>query len=175
MRTPQGRGTLSWALWDAAPQGRGPLVWDSFPGPQGPDQSFLAQEGWGALPRAAACSPGHFGMQRHREGGLGPGTPTLGLQGPDQTFLVQKGRRGLSKAVEPCPGYFGMQGPGEGGSGLGTPSPAPQGPQSELLGPGRLGRPPQGLWTSSRALWDAAPRGRLPQAVDYHPGPSGAR
>ena len=38
-------------------------------GPQGPDQSFLVQEGLVGLPRAAGPHPGHFGMRRPGEGG----------------------------------------------------------------------------------------------------------
>ena len=124
-------GEASPRLWDpvlgtlgcGAPGQGTPTV-----GPQGPKQSFLAQEGWGGLPRAYGPHLGHFGTRRPGEGCPGQWTTTPGPQGPDEKFLAKAGQVGLPSAVGPRPGHTGTQRPGKVAQGRELPPRGLRGP-----------------------------------------------
>ena len=84
------------------------------PGPQGPDQIFLAHEGRGGLPRAAGPRSGHFEMWRPREGGPGQWTPNLGPQRPIRVSWPRKARKVSPRLQDPTSGNLRSGAPGKG-------------------------------------------------------------
>ena len=122
------------------------------PGPQGTNQRFLAQEGWGSIP--SADEPLFRALSDATPWRRGPGAVDSHPEPiRDRSELLGTGRwGGLPRATGPQPGHFGRRRPGEGGPWQGTPTPGPEGARSELLGPGRPVRPSQGCETPSWAL-----------------------
>ena len=109
--------------------------------------SSLAQ---GGLPRAAGPILGSL-----RCGATRKGTPCRASRGPVRAYWLREAFPGL---LEPHPGQFEMPCPGEGDSPHASRSPD-TGAQSELLTPGRQGRPAQGCGTPTWTLGGMAHQG----------------